>query len=182
MPAQYSWRFWKWFAYNAPQPCQCRRLPPMKPQILIAKRATLAAFLTLSLVFAVVGFTPQGKGQKGGSKGNPGKQLPTPDDPTVSKEPNTSKTPNRSKAPNVSKVPTVSKIPGGVYKKTPNGSKVPNNIPTGGGGSRQSCVQSCNTSHKDDAQLCKGRTGQDRGSCQREINERHRVCIQSCPK
>ena len=155
----------------------------MTPQILIAKRATLAALLTMSLAFAVAGSTPQVKGQKGGSKGDPGKQLPTiPDEPIEPSEPNTSKTPKVSKAPKVSKVPTVSKVPKSVYKKTPKGSKGPNTIPTGGGGTRQSCVQSCNTYHKDDAQLCKGRTGQDRASCQREINERHRLCIQSCPK
>ena len=150
-----------------------------RPNIQIAS----ALFLSVTLAFTVIGATPQSKGQKGGSKGNPGKQLPTtPDEPTEPKEPNTSKTPKVSKAPKVSKVPTVSKVPGGVYKKTPNGSKVPNTIPPGGGGTRQSCVHSCNTSHKNDKQFCKGRTGQDRAACQREINEEHRLCIQSCPK
>jgi len=149
----------------------------MRPKNQIAQ----ALLLTVSLAFTVIGATPQGKGQKGGSKGNPGKQLPTtPDVPTVSKEPKVSKTTKVSKAPKVSKVPNASKVPG--ISKSPNISKVPNNIPTGGGGTRQSCVQSCNTSHKNDAQLCKGRTGQDRASCQREINEEHRLCIQSCPK
>ena len=149
----------------------------MKPH-LNAKRATLAALLNLSLVFAVVGFTPQGKGQKGVSKGNPGKQLPTT--PTQPSEPTKPKGPTISKTSKVAKGPKISKT--GVSKKLPNGSNVPKTIPTSGGGTRQSCVQSCNTSHKNDAQLCKGRTGQDRASCQREINEQHRLCVQSCPK
>ena len=143
---------------------------------LNAKRATLAALLTLSLAFAVVGFTPQGKGQKGGSK-NSGKELPTtttqPSESTGPKAPSISKT-------KVSKARKSSKT--GVSKKLPNGSNGPKTIPTGVGGTRQSCVQSCNASHKNDAQLCKGRTGQDRADCQRDINEEHRLCIQSCPR
>jgi hypothetical protein len=141
---------------------------------LNTKRATLAALLTLSLVFAVAGFTPQGKGQKGGSKGNSDKQLPTtptqPNDPTEPKAPTISKT-------KVSKARKTSKT--GVSKKLPNGSNGPN---TSVGGTRQSCVKSCNASHKNDAQICKGRTGQDRADCQREINDEHRLCVQSCPR
>jgi hypothetical protein len=49
-------------------------------------------------------------------------------------------------------------------------------------GIHQSCIHSCNDTHKRELQLCKGRTGRDRSSCQQSINEQHRRCVQSCPK
>ena len=55
-------------------------------------------------------------------------------------------------------------------------------IPGVGGGVRQACVQSCNSFHRNESEVCKGRTGRYRASCQRSINEQHRLCIQSCPK
>ena len=55
-------------------------------------------------------------------------------------------------------------------------------IPGVGGSARQVCVQSCNSFHRNESQVCKGRTGPDRASCQRSINEQHRLCIQSCPR
>jgi hypothetical protein len=54
-------------------------------------------------------------------------------------------------------------------------------VPGIGGGVRQTCVQSCNSFHRNEAQICRGRTGSDRASCQRSINQQHRLCIQSCP-
>jgi hypothetical protein len=53
-----------------------------------------------------------------------------------------------------------------------------------GGGhlGRQSCVQSCNGFHKNESQICRGRTGRDRAACQRSINEQHQLCIASCPR
>jgi len=59
---------------------------------------------------------------------------------------------------------------------------LPISIPSGGRGVRQTCVQSCNSFHKNESQICKGRTGRDRASCQQSINEQHRLCIQSCPR
>ena len=55
-------------------------------------------------------------------------------------------------------------------------------IPGVGAGARQACVQSCNSFHRNESQVCKGRTGRDRASCQQSINEQHRLCILSCPK
>ena len=55
-------------------------------------------------------------------------------------------------------------------------------VPGVGGGARQTCVQSCNSFHRNESQVCKGRIGRDRASCQLSINEQHRLCIQSCPK
>ena len=55
-------------------------------------------------------------------------------------------------------------------------------VPQVGAGVRQTCVQSCNSFHRNEAQICRGRTGRDRASCQRSINEQHRLCIQSCPR
>jgi len=49
-------------------------------------------------------------------------------------------------------------------------------------GARQSCVQACNSFHHNEAQICRGRTGRDRASCQQSINQQHRVCMQSCPR
>lgn len=55
-------------------------------------------------------------------------------------------------------------------------------LPGNGAGMRQSCVQACNTFHRNEAQLCRGRIGKDRASCQRSINEQHHLCVTSCPK
>jgi len=52
----------------------------------------------------------------------------------------------------------------------------------GAHGFHQACIHSCNDTHKRELQLCKGRTGRDRASCQQSINEQHRRCVQSCPK
>ena len=54
-------------------------------------------------------------------------------------------------------------------------------VPGGGKGARQRCVQACNAIHHN-AQICRGRKGRDRASCQQSINQQHRNCIQSCPK
>jgi len=62
------------------------------------------------------------------------------------------------------------------------GRKVGQPIPGVGGSVRQACVQSCNSFHRNESEVCKGRTGRYRASCQRSINEQHRLCIQSCPK
>src|SRR5678815_472364 len=120
----------------------------MKPKILVAKKPTLAALLCMGLVFAVVGANPQGKSgnKSGGPKTNSG-SLPVPGTPTVTKAPKSSKAPKSTKT-----LP----IPG-------NGN--------GNGGNHQSCVQSCNSYHKNQSKQCKGRTGQDRASCQRAINQ-----------
>lgn len=55
-------------------------------------------------------------------------------------------------------------------------------VPGVGRGIRQTCVQSCNGFHNTEKQICKGRTGRDRASCQQSINQQHRLCIQSCPR
>jgi hypothetical protein len=55
-------------------------------------------------------------------------------------------------------------------------------IPNHGIGTRQSCVQACNTFHHNEAQICRGTTGRDRASCQQSINQQHRVCVQSCQR
>lgn len=52
----------------------------------------------------------------------------------------------------------------------------------GGVGARQSCVQACNTFHRNEMRICRGRRGRDRASCQQSINEQHRRCMQSCPR
>lgn len=140
----------------------------------LTKRATWLTGLTLSLALAVFGSTPQGKSQKGGSKGNPGKQVPLIQEPSESQAPSTGKAAKTSKARTVSKTR--------VSKKVPHGSKRRINNPTNIAGTRHSCIQSCNTSHKNDTEFCKGRTGEDRSACERDINERHRACIQACPK
>ena len=129
----------------------------MKPKILVAKKPTLAALLGMSLVFAVVGAAPQGKsgGKSGGPKTNSG-SLPVPGTPTVTKAPKSSKAPKSTKT-----------LP------------VPGN---GNGGSHQRCVQSCNSYHKSQGEQCKGRTGQDRASCQRAVNQEHQRCVTACPK
>lgn len=176
----------------------------MKTCIPVSPKLFATALLSMALVTAVSA-TLQGKGQKdeSGSNKNSAKQLPTtPDDPSdsrkrrVSKSPSVYKKRSVSKAssvfrkrsvskvpsvttPSVTKVPNVTKYP--TVSKMPSVSKVPR-VSAGGSGSRQSCVESCNNVHKSDAQICRGRTGQDRASCQRSINEQHRLCIQSCPK
>jgi hypothetical protein len=171
----------------------------MTPGIPVSQKLIAAALISMALAFAV-GATPQGKGQDSGSgsKKTSGKQLPTtPDVPSASEKPNVSKKPTVSKKTSVSKNTSVSKKAGvskkasvskkpSFSKKTnvskgPNVSKVPN-VSGGGVGTHQSCVESCNTIHKNDAEICRGRTGPDRASCQRSINEQHRLCIQSCPK
>ena len=128
-------------------------------KIIVARKATLAAVVGMGLVFAVVGATPQGKSgnKSGGPKTNSG-SLPLPGTPTVTKAPKSSKAPKSTKT-----LP----IPGGG---------------NGNSGSHQSCVQSCNSYHKSQGERCKGRTGQDRASCQRHINQEHQRCVTSCPK
>jgi hypothetical protein len=165
----------------------------MKLCISVSPKQFAAALLSMALVFAV-GATLQGKGQKdeSGSNKNSAKQSPsTPDVPSDSRKRKVSKAPSVykkrtvskassvSRKRSVSKVPNVSKYP--TVTKVPSVSKVPN-VPGGGSGSHQSCLESCNSLHKTDTQSCRGRTGQDRASCQRSINEQHRLCIQSCPK
>jgi hypothetical protein len=112
------------------------------------------ALLALSLVFSIAVGVPQGKGPKNGgtSRGNSGK------------------------ADNAG-----NRRPDNDTRQTPG---PPSNK---GGGSNnvrlhQSCVQGCNAFHKQEQQACKGRTGPGRGACERAINERHRVCVTSCPK
>ena len=158
------------------------------------RKVIVATFLVFILAFAV-GATSQGKGQKSGKKIS-SKQLPTvtdvsdgSDDPNLSKKPEVSKAPTVSKKPDVSKKSTVSKNPSVSKKSTLKKSTVSKkSIPTlpnvsgGGVGTHQSCVKSCNAEHKNDAEICRGRTGTDRASCQQSINEQHRLCIQSCPK
>lgn len=140
------------------------------------------ALLSITLVFAASA-TPQSKEKKSGntSKGNSGKQLPTVTDvgsvdPTVPNKPTVSKKPSSKKSTvstnsSVSKKTSISRKT--TISKKPNGSR-------GGIGTHQSCVESCNTRHKDDAEICRGRTGPDRASCQQSINEQHRLCIKSC--
>ena len=159
----------------------------MKLSIPVLKKLTVATLLSLSLGFGVSA-TPQGKGQKSGksSKGNPAKQLPptTTDIPDGSVDANVPNGPTTSKKTTVSKKPVSKKTT--VYKKSPVSKKSRTStvpiVSGGGGGTHQSCVASCNTQHKNDAEICRGKTGQDRASCQQSINEQHRLCIQSCPK
>ena len=119
-----------------------------------AGRIGAGALLALCLVFSIAVGVPQGKGPKNGgpSRGNSG---------------------NSGNAGN--------RRPENDIRPTPG---PPSNNAGGSNRGRlhQSCVQECNAFHKQEKQTCKGQTGPARAACEQAVNERHRVCVTSCPK
>jgi hypothetical protein len=110
--------------------------------------------LGMSLFLAIAGGMPQGKGSKGAGspRGNSG---------------------NPGNAGN--------REAGKANRPTPG---PPSNNASGPNNARghQACMQACNAVHKQEQEACKVRTGPDRAACERAINERHRLCVTSCPK